>query len=170
MTMNSVLRDFFGQIERSLKGTQAISSAMPAIKDAMKAALCRSDLLDGIDLSASADSYRRNLIYVDTAGRFSLLALIWAPGQYTPVHAHNAWGVVGVYRGRITEARFVKNGDGLVQTNSYLCKEREVSIVEQGIEQMHRLVNISTEVAVTLHCYGLNLREDPGRINIVMAE
>ena len=107
---------------------------------------------------------------MDSKGRFSLLALVWAPGQYTPVHAHSAWGVVGVYRGRITEARFAKDDSNIIQISSYLCKEGEVTTIEPGEAQMHRLVNASSEPAVTLHCYGLSLREDPASINIVLAQ
>lgn len=45
------------------------------------------------------DRYARNAVYVAADGGLSLFALVWEPGQWTPVHDHGTWGVVGVVRG-----------------------------------------------------------------------
>ncbi|MFQ5655145.1 MAG: hypothetical protein ACE5GW_10505, partial [Planctomycetota bacterium] len=46
-------------------------------------------------------SYARHLIHRDPQERFTLLGLVWRPGQGTPVHDHPSWGVVGVIRNRM---------------------------------------------------------------------
>ena len=47
--------------------------------------------------------YTRNLIYDAPDASLSLYALVWLPGQWTPVHDHGSWGVVGVLEGRFQE-------------------------------------------------------------------
>jgi predicted metal-dependent enzyme (double-stranded beta helix superfamily) len=43
------------------------------------------------------DSYRQHLLYVAPERNVSIVALVWLPGQTTPIHDHVSWCVVGVY-------------------------------------------------------------------------
>ena len=52
--------------------------------------------------------YTRNLIYEATDKSLSLYALVWLPGQWTPVHDHGSWGVVGVIQGVLEERSYVR--------------------------------------------------------------
>jgi predicted metal-dependent enzyme (double-stranded beta helix superfamily) len=45
-------------------------------------------------------------LHVEPDGSFSTVALVWLPGQVTPVHDHVSWCVVGVYRGDEEEIRY----------------------------------------------------------------
>jgi predicted metal-dependent enzyme (double-stranded beta helix superfamily) len=49
------------------------------------------------------DHYARNAIHIEEDDSFSLYALVWSPGQWTPIHDHGTWGVVGVYEGALYE-------------------------------------------------------------------
>src|SRR4030095_11912675 len=49
-------------------------------------------------LVTKPDCYARHLLHVDPAGRFSVVVMVWGPGQRTPIHAHGGGGGVG--RGR----------------------------------------------------------------------
>src|SRR6185369_16517064 len=51
--------------------------------------------------------YTRNAIHLDPNGRLSLFALVWLPGQWTPVHDHGSWGVVGVLEGLLEERAYM---------------------------------------------------------------
>ena len=42
---------------------------------------------------ADPDHYARNLIFEAMGDGLSLYALVWSPGQWTPVHDHGSWGV-----------------------------------------------------------------------------
>jgi predicted metal-dependent enzyme (double-stranded beta helix superfamily) len=48
---------------------------------------------------SEADHYARHLIYDAPDRSLSLYAVVWLPGQWTPVHDHGSWGVVGVVEG-----------------------------------------------------------------------
>ena len=52
--------------------------------------------------------YARNAIYVDENDVMSLFALTWLPGQWTPIHDHGTWGVVGVLEGTLEERSFIR--------------------------------------------------------------
>lgn len=54
------------------------------------------------------DHYARNAIYVDDDDVMSLFALTWLPGQWTPIHDHGTWGVVGVLEGTLEERNFIR--------------------------------------------------------------
>ncbi len=60
------------------------------------------------------DHYARNAIYVDENDVMSLFALVWLPGQWTPIHDHGTWGVVGVLEGTLQERNFIRTDS---QTN-----------------------------------------------------
>ena len=48
---------------------------------------------------------RRRLLEADN-GSWSIYAICWLPGQYTPIHDHGTWGVVGVLEGTLFEHQF----------------------------------------------------------------
>ena len=52
--------------------------------------------------------YSRNLIHESPDGSLSLYAIVWLPGQWTPVHDHGSWGVVGVAEGVLEERSYVR--------------------------------------------------------------
>jgi predicted metal-dependent enzyme (double-stranded beta helix superfamily) len=52
--------------------------------------------------------YARNLVYDAPDASLSLYALVWLPGQWTPVHDHGSWGVVGVIEGVLEERNYVR--------------------------------------------------------------
>ena len=54
------------------------------------------------------EHYARNAIYIDESNMLSLFALVWLPGQWTPIHDHGTWGVVGVLEGTLTEHNFIR--------------------------------------------------------------
>ena len=41
----------------------------------------------------------------------TLFALVWLPGQWTPIHDHGTWGVVGVLDGTLEERNYIQIDD-----------------------------------------------------------
>ena len=54
------------------------------------------------------DHYARNLVYAAPDDSLSLYTLVWLPGQWTPVHDHGSWGVVGIVEGVLEERSYVR--------------------------------------------------------------
>jgi predicted metal-dependent enzyme (double-stranded beta helix superfamily) len=44
-------------------------------------------------------TYRCHLLHAEPDGSFSVVALVWRPGQATPIHDHVTWCVFGVIQG-----------------------------------------------------------------------
>jgi 3-mercaptopropionate dioxygenase len=56
-------------------------------------------LLTAEQRRGDAERYRCHLLHVEQDGSFSVVAMVWRPGQATPVHDHVTWCVFGVLQG-----------------------------------------------------------------------
>ena len=81
-------------------------SRAEAAAAALKPYLDRTDLLAGHDCPCSAERYARHSLHEDPAGRYCLVAIVWRPGQESPIHAHKTWCAFGIHKGAIVESFF----------------------------------------------------------------
>lgn len=117
------------------------------------------------------DRYKKHRLYADPAGRFTLLALVWLPGQGTVIHGHTAWCSVGVYRGNPNVCCYdcCENDDGTHaadETSDRQFGPGDLCAVRPGLGDVHRIYNATDETMITLHAYGCDLVEDPDAINL----
>ncbi|AUG81251.1 cysteine dioxygenase [Kitasatospora sp. MMS16-BH015] len=122
--------------------------------------LGRADLLTAEQQLGHPDRYRQHLVHAEADGSFSLVALVWLPGQGTSIHDHLAWCTTGVHRGQETEQRYRLVSDG--RTAHLAATERVVSGVGEvcGFAppgDIHRVTNSGTETAISLHVYGADI-------------
>ena len=135
--------------------------AQPTV-DAVAAALApflgRPDLLAPDQRIGDPAGYRQHLLHVPDDGAYSLVALVWLPGQSTAVHDHIAWCVVGVHEGAEREIRYRAVGEHLVEIDRVVSPQGSVAgLVPPG--DIHRVANDSDRAAVSLHVYGADLRQ-----------
>ncbi len=69
------------------------------------------DFLEPCHRRSEAEGYTRNLIFGSEEEGLSLYAIVWRPGQWTPIHDHGTWGVVGVVEGLLEEQAYVPAND-----------------------------------------------------------
>jgi predicted metal-dependent enzyme (double-stranded beta helix superfamily) len=109
------------------------------------------------------DRYARNLVYQAPDGNLSLYTLVWSPGQWTPVHDHGSWGVVGVLEGVLEERSFVRlspdrgasAGIQLVRGGVILLARGAVTSFVPNPDHIHLTgVPLDRPRAVSLHLYG----------------
>lgn len=124
------------------------------------------DLLDGVDCTPSAERYARVLL--KDSPTHCVLAIVWSPGQMSPVHAHRTWCALAVHRGALTETYFQQDAGGLQATRSHLLRECDCSH-EPGQTGIHRVANLGAEVAVSLHVYGTSYDRLGLAVNHVLA-
>lgn len=84
-----------------------------AVVAALGSWLWHPDLLPPEFRVGDPAGYRQHLLHVADDGSFSVVALVWLPGQSTPVHDHCSWCVVGVYTGEEHETRY-RDRDGVL--------------------------------------------------------
>ena len=76
------------------------------ITSALRSAAAVPDLLSAELRAPRAGCYARHTIAADPAGRFTLLAIVWSPGQFSPPHAHDTWCAYAVAENTLTETLF----------------------------------------------------------------
>src|SRR5690349_4040541 len=57
------------------------------------------DVLTAEQRLGSPEDYTAHTLHVEPDGSFSIVALVWRPGQITRIHDHLTWCVLGVIRG-----------------------------------------------------------------------
>jgi predicted metal-dependent enzyme (double-stranded beta helix superfamily) len=107
--------------------------------------------------------YARNLIYKAPDEGISLYALVWLPGQWTPVHDHGSWGVVGIVEGVLEERSYVRlspdrgadEGIDLARGGIVLLRSGAVTSFVPNPDHIHITgVPADRPRAVSLHLYG----------------
>lgn len=146
-----------------------------AAKAALRGYLCDDKLLSLAQREGDVRNYRRHLLYADPKSRFSILAIVWRPGQRTPIHGHTAWGAVGVYEGNPYSEVFDTHSEGRpAMSLDLLLKRRlqpgDLSTVQPGLDNAHRMGNDSHSRCITIHVYGRDLLARPRSINICFDE
>ena len=165
--LSPALARYVAEVENILASC-ADSAAVPGRVAGPLSELARvHDLLTPQQRTGHPENYTRHTLYTDPRGRFTVLAIVWLPGQATPVHGHTAWGVVAVHEGHPTVALYeFEPGYGALPGAQVCCGPGEVSWVRAGIQYPHRIFNADQQVAITLHTYGRDLTDDPCGINI----
>lgn len=112
---------------------------------------------------SEASGYTRNLILDASADGFSLYSLVWLPGQWTPVHDHGTWGVVGVVEGVLEERSYVRGSSDrgadsdieLLRGGVILLSRGSVTSFVPNPDHIH-ITGVPEERprAVSLHIYG----------------
>jgi predicted metal-dependent enzyme (double-stranded beta helix superfamily) len=99
------------------------------------------------------DRIAYHVLHAEPDGTFSILALVWRPGQSTRIHDHITWCVVGVLAGTEHEELFDEALNPIGERDNQLG---EVSgFAPPG--DIHRIRNHSTETAISLHIYGTDI-------------
>ena len=122
-------------------------------------------------LQGSPAGYTRNLIHAAPDHSLSLYALVWLPGQWTPVHDHGSWGVVGVVEGVLEERSFVRlsaqpsdtgadRGIVLARGGIVLLPPGAVTTFVPNPDHIH-VTGVPAERprAVSLHLYGRTMND-----------
>jgi 3-mercaptopropionate dioxygenase len=102
--------------------------------------------------------YQSHLLHAEPDGSFSIAAMVWLPGQQTPIHDHVAWCVTAVLQGREHEEIFALAGGGraLVRAARHVNPAGSVSgFAPPG--DVHRVRNTGNGVAISMHVYGADI-------------
>lgn len=105
-----VLSTFFKECHTQLTRNEVLADTVHAIAPLM------ANLIEAAEMfllpehyQSDPDHYARNLVFDDAASGLSLYTLVWRPGQWTPIHDHGTWGVVGVIEGVLEEQSYMRS-------------------------------------------------------------
>ncbi|MEU9105917.1 cysteine dioxygenase family protein [Streptomyces xanthophaeus] len=121
-----------------------------------------SDLLTPEQREGWADRYRQHILHTEPDGSFSVVALVWLPGQETPIHDHVSWCVAGVHEGEESELRYrlapatAAAGARLVATEEVVNGPGDVcGFAPPG--DIHKVRNSCRTTAISIHVYGADV-------------
>ncbi|WP_028063138.1 cysteine dioxygenase family protein [Solirubrobacter soli] len=107
-----------------------------------------------------ADTYGSHTLWVEPDGSFSIIAVIWRPGQVTRVHDHTSWCVFGVIQGIEHEELFDADLNLVGEADNHVG---DVSgFAPPG--DIHRVNNVTGETAISIHIYGTDVTRLGGSV------
>lgn len=128
--------------------------------------VAQDDWLPAAYAQPDPDRYRQFLLYRDppragSASRFSVVSFVWGPGQYTPIHDHTVWGLIGMLRGCEQSQPYRLGAGGAEPVGAPdVLVPGQVEAVSPTIGDIHAVSNrLKTEVSISIHVYGADIGE-----------
>jgi 3-mercaptopropionate dioxygenase len=123
------------------------------VADQLRRHLPTPDVLTAEQRLGSPDGYRSHTLHVEPDGSFSIVPLVWRPGQLTRIHDHITWCTFAVIQGVEHEELFDADLN-LVGRN-----ENQVGDVSGFAPpgDIHRVRNTSETTAISIHIYGTDI-------------
>ncbi|MFD9223083.1 cysteine dioxygenase [Streptomyces sp. NPDC060064] len=121
------------------------------------------DLLTPEQCESDPACYRQHLLHAEHDGSFSVVALVWLPGQGTSVHDHVSWCTTGVHEGEERERRYRLLPSPTTGTAARLVATGDVINARGAVcgfappGDIHRVWNAGADRAISLHVYGADI-------------
>jgi 3-mercaptopropionate dioxygenase len=123
------------------------------VADQLRLNLPGPEVLTAEQRLGSPDDYRAYNLHVEPDGSFSIVALVWRPGQVTRIHDHVTWCVLGVIQGVEHEELFDAELNLLGESDNHVGHVS--GFAPPG--DIHRVHNTSDETAISIHVYGTDV-------------
>lgn len=159
-------RDFVTDLEMITSVDKDDRAKIDKIARKMRLLLNGDLVLTKEELQPRNDHYARHLVHVDRHRRFIVVSLVWGPGQGTPIHDHQTWGVSGVVEGELRVTNYYRLDDRkkpgyaeLREATTLVAPPGFVSYVLPPNEEIHRMENLTDRPTISLHVYGKEIFE-----------
>jgi len=129
------------------------SDTAQLVAEQLRRHLPSPDVLTAEQRLGSPDGYRSHTLHVEPDGSFSIIGLVWRPGQITRIHDHLTWCVFGVIEGVEHEELFDADLNLIGRSDNQVG---EVSgFAPPG--DIHRVHNTTDATAISIHVYGTDV-------------
>lgn len=154
------LQNFILSLSNLLEETPDESTIISSAKVFMEQLVESDDWLPEAFARPNPDKYQQFLLYLDPQERFSIVSFVWGPGQFTPVHDHTVWGLVGLLRGsEISQAYdYLDQGNLIPSGPPVRMMPGEVELVSPTIGDIHQVYNgLNDQPSISIHVYGADI-------------
>jgi predicted metal-dependent enzyme (double-stranded beta helix superfamily) len=170
--MSSALSRFLDTMDAAVAASADPATRAAAAAEQLRELLAHPEAIGSQHRVPARDSYQQHVVHVHPEGCYSLVALVWRPGQATPIHDHRCWCVVGVLEGEENEERFhlVEQGSrkALLLTGNERQPAGSVCTLVPPQENIHRVSSAAgVGLTVSLHVYGDDIASCGSSINEV---
>jgi predicted metal-dependent enzyme (double-stranded beta helix superfamily) len=147
------LTDLVDGVRTAVTARTGWAGTAALVADQLRAHLPGPGVLTAEQRRGSPADYTGHTLYVEPDGSFSIVALVWRPGQITRIHDHVTWCVLGVIQGVEHEELFdadlnlVGRSDNRVGDVSGFAPPGDI----------HRVRNTSGTTAISIHIYGTDI-------------
>ncbi|MEO0477879.1 MAG: cysteine dioxygenase family protein [Planctomycetota bacterium] len=160
------LADFVRDVEQVLDQRPSLPITIKEVgKSLFK--LCSDDSwLPESHRATKDDCYARHLLHKDRQNRFVVLALVWKPGQATPIHDHSCWGLMGILQNALEEIAYERLDDGsrpgfaeLRELQGGQVVKGSTSYLLPPYQEVHKIGNNTEKDTISIHIYGRDIDE-----------
>jgi predicted metal-dependent enzyme (double-stranded beta helix superfamily) len=149
----SELSELVSGIRTAVSADTSWSDAAQLVADQLRRHLPGPDVLTAEQRLGSPDGYCSHTLYVEPDGSFSIVGLVWRPGQVTRIHDHLTWCVFGVIQGIEHEDLFDADLNLIGRSDNHVG---DVSgFAPPG--DIHRVHNTAATTAISIHVYGTDV-------------
>jgi predicted metal-dependent enzyme (double-stranded beta helix superfamily) len=172
-----------GAVRRAVHSGGSWQETADRVAAALRGRLPGPGLLSPRQLVGDPSGYQTHLIHAEPDGSFSIVVMVWLPGQRTPVHDHLSWCVTAVLQGTEYEEvyRLIPEGArrspgaprtpvaGSSRASSPRHRGDRLEVVARNANpvgtvsgfappgDIHRVTNVGDSVAVSMHVYGTDI-------------
>ena len=154
------LREFVSKMTHAVSMHSTEKKLLPICAELLKSLISRDEWLPDEYAIDDPDQYCQYLLHCDPLERFSVVSFVWSGGQYTPIHNHQTWGVVGVLRGIEESTQFEHDNlnKKLIQGETIRLKPGEIDQFSPKLGDIHQVKNpLNGECSISIHVYGGNI-------------
>ncbi len=149
----SELAELVAGVRTAVDTRASWSETAQLVAEQLRRHLPTPEVLTAEQRLGSPDGYRSHTLHVEPDGSFSIVGLVWRPGQITRIHDHVTWCVLGVIQGAEHEELF----------------DADLNLVGHSVNQVgdvsgfappgdiHRVRNTDEPTAISIHIYGTDI-------------
>lgn len=143
-------------VRRAVRSGGSWQQTADRVAAALRGHLPGPGLLSAHQLAGDPGGYQTHLVHAEPDGSFSVVVMVWRPGQQTPVHDHLSWCVTAVLAGTEYEEVYALRGDHL----AVIARNANLAGTVSGFAppgDVHQVRNTGDTVAVSMHVYGTDI-------------
>lgn len=163
--MNQVVDQLARQIDlvASIRDLVASETSERRVADAVGRLLETTrldDLLTDQQRLGDPTKLAHHLVHAEDDGSFSIVAIVWLPGQATVIHDHLCWCVVAVIEGEESETVYRLECRGrrvaVAPVETRANSAGTVTVLSPPGD-IHKVENVRSAQTISLHVYGANI-------------
>ncbi|HUZ00719.1 MAG TPA: cysteine dioxygenase family protein [Thermomicrobiaceae bacterium] len=164
MTMTPTRHTSLEQLVAGIRGAIAhepdVERRSARVADVLAPLLADPSFLTEAQRQPDPSHYRQHVLHVEPDGSFSVVALVWLPGQETPIHDHVSWCVVGVHEGQEFETRYrleQRDDAAVLVADGHSVNPVGSTAALTPPGDIHKVANPGPGMAISLHVYGADI-------------
>lgn len=108
---------------------------------------------------ADPDHFRQNMLYRMPGKDFTILCVVWGPGQAATPHNHTVWGMIGQLRGAELNRSYAAPvaGEPMKTVSEITLLPGQTLALSPQLGDIHDVTNVADGVSVSIHVYGGDL-------------